>query len=189
MLETLQNIDTELLLMLNGKGVGWLDSLMLVVTNRFFWMPFYILLVWYLVKTKGWREALFWTLCAVVAVAVADQLIASVIRPWIGRLRPSNLDNPVSALVNVVDGYRGGRYGFPSCHGGNTAALATVIALACRRRWVTWVMVAYVVINCYSRIYLGVHYPGDILVGLILGLLVGWACYRLAAKIRPRLRL
>ena len=183
----IEDIDAALLLTLNGKGVSWLDTVMMTVTNRWFWVPFYVLLVGYMVKTMGWRQAIFWTLCAAAAVGITDFVIASGLRPWIGRLRPSNLDNPLSAFVNVVDGYRGGRYGFPSCHAGNTAALAAVLILTVRKRWLTAVLVAYVVINCYSRMYLGVHYPGDILVGLIIGALVGWGLTLGARRVYPKL--
>ena len=100
-------------------------------------------------------------------------LSASLIRPVVARLRPANLDNPLSAMVHVVDGYRGGAYGFPSSHAANTAGLTFFVIQVFRKRAMLWLMVGWMLLVCYSRMYLGVHFLGDILVGIIIGAVIG----------------
>ncbi len=86
-----------------------------------------------------------------------------------------------------MDGYRGGRYGFPSCHAANCTALMMVLGTVIRRRWAWLVLTAYVLLNCYSRLYLGVHYPSDILAGAALGAAIGYGMGLLAIRIMRRL--
>lgn len=88
-------------------------------------------------------------------------------------MRPSNPDNPLSAAVTVVNGYRGGRYGFPSCHAANTWALTALLIPVLRNRLSTASLILWAVLNCWSRMYLGVHYPGDILAGTAVGIAAG----------------
>ena len=102
------------------------------------------------------------------------------------RLRPSNLSNPLSELTHIVNGYRGGSYGFPSCHAANSFALAVFAATMLRQRSFTIFILLWAVINCYSRVYLGVHYPGDLLVGAIIGSLIGYLCCRAAISVYNR---
>ena len=117
-----------------------------------------------------------------LAITLADQLCATLIRPAVQRLRPANLDNPLSAMVHIVNGYRGGSYGFPSCHAANTFALVGLMLPIVRQRRFGIVMIAWAFTNCYSRIHLGVHYPGDLIVGATIGLAIGYLCYRLVRK-------
>lgn len=178
MLTTLQSLDSELLLLLNSPHTPILDSAMAFLSWKWAWLPLYIMLAAMFVKIFGLRRALVYLLIIGASVAVTDQLCATVIRPWIGRLRPSCIDNPLSEYVRLVNGYRGGRYGFPSCHASNSFALATFIVLALRRWRMSVFIVAWAALNSYTRIYLGVHYPGDIIVGAIIGSLIGFAAYR-----------
>jgi undecaprenyl-diphosphatase len=86
-------------------------------------------------------------------------------------MRPANPDNPLSVFIHTVNDYHGGSYGFPSSHAANTAGLTCFCVFVLRRRWLSWVMVGWMVLVCYSRMYLGVHYPSDILAGWLLGFL------------------
>ncbi|MDE6395771.1 MAG: phosphatase PAP2 family protein [Muribaculaceae bacterium] len=156
------------------------DDVMWLISSKWTWVPMYVALLYWISSRQGWRRALVWTLAIVLAVAIADQVCASVIRPFVGRLRPANLDNPLSSLVYIVRDYRGGANGFPSCHAANTFAVAGVVALAFRNRSLTFWFLFWALINCLSRIYLGVHYPGDLLVGAVIGMLAGWGCVGLA---------
>ena len=108
---------------------------------------------------------------------------ATLIRPYVERLRPSNLENPISDMVHIVNGRRGGRYGFPSCHAANTFGLAFFIWFLFRKRWLTVFMMGWALLTCYSRIYLGVHYPGDLIVGTLIGLFAAYIVYRLFLKV------
>lgn len=108
---------------------------------------------------------------------------ASLIRPEVARLRPSNLENPLSEMVHIVNGYRGGSYGFPSCHAANTFGLAFFVVYLFRSRLLSTFILVWALVTCYSRAYLGVHYPGDLLAGAVLGFVGASLCYGLFQKI------
>lgn len=174
----LEEADRGLLLLINGHHAPMLDSLMWTVSGRLTWLPLYLLLAFMLFRREGLRRGLMAAVMIAVMIVAVDQLCASVIRPLVCRLRPSNPDNPVSALVTVVNGYRGGRYGFPSCHAANTFALAVFLSLVFRNRRITLCLVTWSLLVDLSRVYLGVHYPGDILGGCVIGALIAVVCYR-----------
>lgn len=123
---------------------------------------------------------------------LADQVCSSLIRPVVARLRPANLENPIVDMVYIVNGYRGGSYGFPSCHAANSFGLALYVVFTFRKRWLSLFIIAWAVLNCYTRIYLGVHYPGDLLVGGIIGGFGGWMfstiAYKAAVYLEPSTR-
>lgn len=99
---------------------------------------------------------------------------------------PSNPENPLSEMVHIVGGYRGGSYGFPSCHAANSFALASFLTLLFANRKLSLFIFAWAVLNSYSRVYLGVHYPGDLLVGAIIGTAVGLAMAFAAGYVADR---
>lgn len=180
MIEFLSNIDARLLLAINGFHTPALDQFMFLLSAKLVWVPFYILLIIISIHRYGWRGGMFIVLGIALAVTIADQTCGSLIRPLIERMRPSNPNNPLSSMVHLVNNYHGGRYGFPSCHAANTVAVATFLSLVYRRRrLIIGSLVLWTAMNCYSRMYLGVHYPGDILVGAIIGYIVGYAIYNL----------
>ncbi|MCC8071881.1 MAG: phosphatase PAP2 family protein [Bacteroidales bacterium] len=194
----LDQLDGQLLLWLRSAHCNFIDEVMEEVTGRRLWPPFYLWLVWFMVKRLGWQKGLMMTLMAGVAVGITDWTCASLIRPEIGCLRPSNLAGEIAPLVRIIDDYRGGPYGFPSCHAANTACLAAMVSLTLRQRWVTTMMVAWCILVSYSRVYYGVHYPGDLLAGWLVGCtiaLILWKVHKLITQRRgpkqakcPRLR-
>lgn len=99
---------------------------------------------------------------------------------------PSNPANPLSEMVHIVGGYRGGSYGFPSCHAANSFALASFLTLLFANRKLSLFIFAWAVLNSYSRVYLGVHYPGDLLVGAIIGTAAGLAMAFAAGYVADR---
>lgn len=183
MLEFLNQIDTSVFLFFNGMHTPFLDRFMMLFTGRFIWVPMYAAILFVLLKTHGMKGAGVYVLGIALAITLTDQTCASYIRPMVERLRPSNLDNPLSALTIVVDDYRGGDYGFPSCHSANSFALATFLAFLFPRRRMLMFIFGWALLNSYTRLYLGVHYPGDLLAGAVVGSLFGFLCYLLARKL------
>lgn len=177
MLTYLQEIDTQLFLYLNSLHVDWLDQPMALLTGRWIWIPFYIALSVMIYFRVGFQKILIALVLIGLAIVVTDQICASVIRPYVARLRPANIDSPISDMVHIVNGYRGGQYGFPSCHASNTFWLAAFMSLLLKRKWITAMMISWALFQCYTRIYLGLHYPGDILAGAIVGSLIGSSFY------------
>lgn len=186
LLQQLVQIDTDLFLTLNALHTAYLDPFMKLYSGKLIWVPLYVSLVYVMWRNLTWRQLLGGLLCVALVILFADQVSATLIRPYVARLRPANLDNPIAPLVHIVDGYRGGRYSFPSCHAANTVGLALYVALLLRHRALTLFMLGWALVTCYSRIYLGVHYPGDLLVGALigsLGALLMYALYRCITRL------
>lgn len=170
MLESLQQADEQLLLFLNGLHSPFWDSFMWIFTGKLTWGPMYVSILYVLIRNLHLRLGLFTCLAVVLTIVYADQICASLIRPFAERLRPSNPSNPVSELIHLVNGKRGGRYGFPSCHAANSFALAFFTVFLFRSKALSIFILLWATLNSYSRIYLGVHYPGDLFVGMLVGL-------------------
>lgn len=173
----MQQIDTDIFLALNGLHSPWLDNFMWFYTGKWVWAFLYAAILLAMVYRWGWRRAAGMLLVVALIIVVCDQLCGHVVRNSIMRLRPANPDNPISPLVHIVNGYRGGPYGFPSCHAANTFGLAVFVSLLFRRGIITVAMLLWAVVTCWSRVTLGVHYPGDLLVGALTGTLVAVAAY------------
>ena len=177
-MESLSNIDTDLFLYLNSLHTSWLDKVMIAVTQMWVWAPLYLLLIYWTVKQYGKR--CWWVFVAVgVVVLCSDQLSAHVCKPLFQRLRPCY--NPdLQDLIYLPKGMAGGRFGFVSSHAANTFAVAAFLTpvLCNYRPWLGIVLYLWAFISSYSRIYLGFHYPGDILCGAILGILIGLILWR-----------
>ena len=178
-LSRLVEIDTDLLLAVNGWRAEWADYFMFVFSGKWIWVPMYVSIFYVIVRNFNWQMALWCVIAVALAIIFADQVCATVIRPLVCRLRPTNPENPLSELVQIVNDYRGGRYGFPSCHAANTFGLAFFIFYLFRNRALNWFIMLWAIVTCYSRSYLGVHYPGDLLVGAIVGFIGATLCYRL----------
>lgn len=189
MLDTLTGLDADLLLRINGAHAPYWDSFMWLYTGRWVWIPMYAAILWAVCRSYPWRAALTVVVAVALCILLADQTCATLIRPIVARPRPTQDDSPIHMLVHVVNGYRGGHYGFPSCHGVNSYALATFMSLLMvRRRWVIF-MLAWATLNCYTRLYLGVHYPGDIIVGGIIGATLAALLYLAAMAVIGRMRM
>lgn len=183
MLEALNNLDAQWLLAINGWHNNFFDTVMYAYSGKIIWAPMYAALLYVVVRNMGWRTALWCVLGIALTILFADQVCSHLIRPWVERWRPSRLENPLSEWVHIVNGYRGGRYGFPSCHAANTMGLACFFGLLIRHRWLSFAMFLWAFVTCYSRAYLGVHYPGDLLAGSLVGIVGACLMYRLFVKV------
>lgn len=185
----LSDIDARLLLIVNGAHSPFFDSVMWCISGRWIWVPFYAVLAYLLFRRMSWKRASICLVTIGLIILAADQTCATLIRPEIGRLRPANLNNPLSSFVHVVNGYRGGRYGFPSCHAANTFALAVFMSLVIRHKWFTVMMFSWAFVVSYSRMYLGVHYFGDLFCGATIGSLFAVLFYYLQNDLFKRLNI
>lgn len=173
-------LDTSIFLWLNSSHSPFWDVFMKMASGKLIWVGMYAALLLAIWRAYGWRTFVVMTIGAALAAGLADHITASILRPIFERLRPANPENPISELVHIVDGYRGGRYGFPSCHAANTFALATFTSFLFNRWRFTLFIVLWALLNCYSRVYLGVHYPGDLIAGFLVGCMCGSFVYLLA---------
>lgn len=185
----LSDIDARLLLIVNGAHSPFFDSVMWCISGCWIWVPFYAVLAYLLFRRMSWKRASICLVTIGLIILAADQTCATLIRPEIGRLRPANLNNPLSSFVHVVNGYRGGRYGFPSCHAANTFALAVFMSLVIRHKWFTVMMFSWAFVVSYSRMYLGVHYFGDLFCGATIGSLFAVLFYYLQNYLFKRLNI
>ena len=170
LLSMLKAMDTMVFLTVNSHHNAYFDSVMWLVSGKLIWVPMYVSLFFVLLKNYSYKVVFAILLAIGVVILFTDSFTAQVIRPWVCRLRPSNLDNPMSSMVHIVDGYRGGAYGFPSNHASNTWGLAFFITFLFRRYKLTFFFFLWALLVCYSRMYLGVHYFGDLLIGGLLAL-------------------
>jgi undecaprenyl-diphosphatase len=183
MLEQLLHIDTEILLAINGWHAPWADQLMWIISAKTTWIPLYLLLIGLLVwryrqpastPIKWLQKVPACVMMIVViglAVGAADFIASGILKDLVARPRPTRVPE-LEGVLHLVNDYRSGQYGFVSSHAANTMAVALLFSLIWRNKIATFGLMLWVAANCYSRMYLGVHYPTDILGGLIVGSLV-----------------
>jgi undecaprenyl-diphosphatase len=187
MLDYLNDIDTEALLAVNGLHDMFQDTFWWMVSAKWSSLLLVLALVWVLMHQNR-RHVLLVLAMLVLAFLLADQVSSGLIKHLVERLRPTH-EPSLGDAVHIVNGYRGGMYGFVSSHAANSFAAAMFISLLMRHRMVTISLFTWAALQCYSRVYLGVHYPGDILGGLAVGLLAGWLVWLVMRWIQHRWRL
>lgn len=170
------DFDRELLLALNFDGGGVLDFVMYYISQTWFWIPFYVVMLWLVYRRVGVRGLLFFVLAAGLMVLCADQT-SGFFKANMPKFRPTHYE-AIGGEVHTVYGYLGGSYGTVSAHAANCMAFLVLAGSVISRRWAWWTLGVWVLVVSYSRIYLGVHYPMDVffglVTGLVYGLLFGW---------------
>ncbi|MBQ9672388.1 MAG: phosphatase PAP2 family protein [Prevotella sp.] len=179
------DFDKQLLLAVNGSDSLFLDGLVMTLTTATTWIPLYLALFYMVIRNNNSvKKIAFIVACAGLCVFFAGSLDDMIVKPLVARWRPTH-DPEIGILVDTVNGYRGGNYGFFSAHASNTFSLAVFFSLLVRSRLLTCFLVGWSLVNCWTRMYLGVHYPGDILVGLLWGGIVGtcmWLLHQWVAR-------
>lgn len=208
------NCDHNLFLVLNFDGGPFMDRLMLIISGTAMWLPLYALILWLVWRRGGWRNVVVFTLLMVAALALSDMVsgifkhngvLGDLMPGFEPRWRPmftpalEGLDiapdslralrmagTPGDWTVHVPVEAVSGRYGTVSAHAATIVALAVLSASVIRRRWFTWLMVLCTLVICYSRIYLGKHFPMDLVWGTLVGVILGWAAFWAYRKFTDR---
>lgn len=183
MLDWIVQQDQALLLFLNGSNSAFLDGVFWTSTKTVTWLPLFLGILYMNYRSLDLRRFFIVLISVALLIFITDMFASAVCKPLFQRLRPTH--NPeISGMVDVVRGYRGGMYGFISSHASNTFGLAVFFILFYRNRIVSSVLISWAVLCSYSRIYLGVHYPGDIFFGALWGVFSAFVVYCLCRNYR-----
>jgi len=175
-LDQLIALDKSVLIYLNNLGTPKWDGFWLMITNQYNWIPLFALMLFLIFKVYGFKKGFIILLFAAVLVAFTDQFV-NLIKHTFERLRPNN-DPLVKNLIRIA--YSPHSYSFVSGHATNSMANTVFIYLLLKKRFkYVWLFFVWPLVFAYSRIYLGVHYPIDILTGALIGMMLGFLFYKL----------
>jgi undecaprenyl-diphosphatase len=183
-IQSLKSIDTALLLWINSRHNDSLDAIMWNASDRFTWLPLYAIMAFFIIRRYGkasWLPIVF----TVLAVVISDQCASHLLKNLVMRYRPSH-NLFLQDKLHYVNNYLGGLYGFASSHAANSMAFAVFMLLMFRKSYIAILLFFYVALVCYSRVYIGVHYPSDIAGGLVVGTISGLITYNAYTFIEKR---
>lgn len=181
MLEKIKALDLSLTLAFNGSDSLIMDWLAMLITSTETWIPIGLFLCYYVYRKRGLKD-----MCLVIGgialcIFFADLVSSGICKPLVARLRPTR-DPSLIKVVDTAFDYTGGKYSFFSSHAANTMSVAVFLSFSLRKWGIALLLVLWSLLNCWSRLYLGVHYVGDILVGIIWGIIVGWCVHLFLRK-------
>lgn len=167
MLDWLIALDKELLLFLNLHHTPFVDAFMIMVSGKVIWSVFYISIIYAFLKQYGYKHTFLILISIGVLMVFCDQIASGIFKPFFQRFRPSH-DPELKNLVHVINDYRGGKFGFASSHASNTFGLAFFLSFLFKNKMLNIFLFSWAILVAYSRIHLGVHYPGDIAMGALI---------------------
>lgn len=186
-MQTFTEIDHSLLQLFNGGSSLFLDNLAVTLTNGLTWIPLYLVLFYIVVKNnETMKQIMLVVACVCICMILADGVTDYIVKPAVGRLRPLN-DELVRCSLHIVDGQYDNSFSFFSAHAANTCCVAMFFSLLIRNRQLGMALFGWSAVNCWTRLYLGFHYPSDVLVGLLWGAAVGFVVYMAYLKLYLKL--
>lgn len=189
-MDIINNIDAadkSATLFLNHDMGSYADSIFWAYSSRLIWIPVALLFLYCVMKKKdaNWKTKLLIVAGLVLTITLCDQIASSLFKPLVARYRPSH-DIEIASMLHYVNNYHGSKYGFMSSHAANAFGAAMIGSKIIRRRAFTIFLFALAFVVAYSRIYLGVHFLGDVVCGALVGIIVGYAMYTAIAYINRR---
>jgi undecaprenyl-diphosphatase len=185
MLEQELQLERNLFLCLNGSDSVFWDHFFWIYSQVFTWIPLYLFFIFVVVYKQNYKEIIFTLVSVILVIVLTDQISSGFFKPFFHRLRPTH--HPLFCNeVDTVFGYLGGKYGFISGHAANSFGFAIFSAFLFKNRIFTGTILIFAFVNAYSRIYLGLHFISDVVVGALVGTSIGYIVYRLYVFSRKR---
>lgn len=185
-IEGILPIERDLFFVLNGSDSLILDNIMWTLSGRFVWIPLFLFIIFILFYKTPRKQGFLVALFLILVFVASDQVSSSLFKPFFERFRPTHHPD-FKEFVDIVNSYRGGRYGFISGHATNSFGLAVFLSLVFRYRWLTILSLFWATLNSYTRIYLGVHFISDIIAGMVVGTLLAILSYYLLLLAKKKL--
>jgi len=183
----LDTADKWLMQALNFDGGAAVDSALYFISSKTAWVPIAVVFICALLASRKYRSRTIFIIIGIaLTITICDQVSSSIIKPVIGRLRPSHCE-AINDTLHFVNNYHGGRFGFCSSHAANATGVFMFVSLIVRSRKVVIPLLVWTILVCYSRIYLGVHYPGDVICGCFIGVVTGFFIFRLYSFLMRKL--
>lgn len=181
-MRALMDLDNSILAFFNGSESLFLDNLAVNLTSGLTWIPLYLSLLYIVIKNNETMKQIMLVVgCVMLCIFLSDGITDFIVKPLVARQRPSYA--PLTKhTIDIVNNFRATGYSFFSAHAANTFCIATFFSLLIRNSKFVFAIVLWSLINCWTRLYLGVHYPSDIFVGLVWGAIVGFIVYFIYIK-------
>jgi len=178
-------LDHTIFLFLNSHHSPFFDNVMWILSLKTVWIPLYLAIIWMIYRR--YRKRVWIPLILIPVLVLIDDQGSNLLKNLIERPRPCH-EPALTGMVHTVNGYCGGMYGFVSSHAANSFGVAAFTATLLKKRWFSWSIFTWAALISYSRIYLGVHYPGDIIGGALLGIMAGGGLALAAEKLNKTIK-